>query len=158
MRAGPLALLLTACATTAPGGPPPLAARSASATGCAGVQVSERRAGEPAANLPERWRAAGCGRRFACETFLLASGEAAHTRCVEEEGSLDRRLRRVSAERAAETAKCPDGRVKVEGVIAEADARVYLVHACGRALRCVTVHVRDEQETTRCTELEQEKR
>jgi len=151
MRPLALVLMLAGCATA--GSPGPLAARSSATTGCAELRVSDYRAGDPAANLPERWQADGCGRRFACETFLLASGRPADTRCVESDASLDRRLRRASAAQAARVAGCPAVRVKVQGVIAEADARIYLVNACGRPLRCVVSRVRDAHERMQCTDL-----
>jgi len=149
MKALAIVLMLAGCATTRG----PLAARSAAVTGCSELRVSDHRRGDPAANLPERWQAEGCDRRFACETFLLASGEPADTRCVETDASLDRRLRRASAAQAAQVSGCPAARVKVQGVIAEADARIYLVEACGRPLRCVASRVRDKQERVECTDL-----
>jgi len=151
-------LLLSGCATTSPGTPRSPAARSAAACACAGVRVSDHRPGDPAGNLPERWRAQGCGRRFECESFLLATGEPAETRCKESDESLDSRLRRRSAERALRLAGCPAGRVKVEGAITEGDTRIYLVTACGRALRCVTSRAGGAQEATRCTGLAEGKR
>jgi hypothetical protein len=151
-------LLLSGCVTTSPGGPRSLAERSAAASGCARVQISDHRRGDPAGNLAERWRAQGCGRRFECESFLLATGEPAETRCRESAGALDSRLRRRSAERAVRLAGCPTGQVKVEGAITEGDTRIYLVTACGRALRCVISRVGSAQEATRCTELAEGKR
>lgn len=148
-----MVLLLPGCATSSPGVPRSPAERSAAATGCATVQVSDHQPGDPAGNLPERWRGRGCGRGFVCESFLLSSGEPAETRCKESDSSLDRRLRRRSAEQAVRLAGCPPGRVKVEGAITEGGTRIYLVSACGRALRCVISWAGGAREATRCTEL-----
>jgi hypothetical protein len=154
VAAGLLVLLaLLACCTPAPS---VLQTRSARQLGCTPaykLKVSGQTLGDPRQNKPERWSVTGCGVAYRCSSFLMATGEPAHTECVEARSAAARRvglteaqrrqisarLKRAAIQQAADTSGCAPARVRIKGELVQGTAYIHMVQACGRSFRCLTL-------------------
>ncbi len=151
VAAGLLSLL--ACCTPAPSA---LQTRSARQLGCTPahkLKVSGQTPGDPRQNKPQRWSVTGCGVAYSCSSFLMATGEPAHTECVEVQRpragrpgltaaqrlQISSRLKRAAVQQVADTSGCAPAQVRIKGELVQGTAYIHMVQACGRSFRCLTL-------------------
>lgn len=142
--------------------------RSAKQLGCRPaykLKVSGHTPGDPRQNQPERWEVVGCGVAYRCSSFLMNTGQPAHTECLEprrevarrqtgaQRSQLSVRLKRASAEEVAEISGCAPDQVQVKGELVQGTAYIHMLRACGAGYRCLTLAAGREQESTSCEEL-----
>jgi hypothetical protein len=150
--------------------------RSAKELGCHPaheLKVSDHQPGDPHQNVPERWRVAACGEEYTCASFLMNTGAPAHTECKEaaratarrpaatdaERKKLAARLKRASIQYVTDTTTCKSDRIRVTGKLVEGSAQIYVLRACGKTFRCLTLGAGSEIESpTTCEEMDDGKK
>ena len=178
----PALLALAGCSHTTGS----LQARSARALGCQqpdALRVSGYQAGDPQQNIPERWMISGCGGAYSCASFLMSSGEPAHTECQQAERQAVQRARpadtgqneapqsdlkqsdpwqrspadrlaQASVQQVAYTTRCSADSMQISERQVEGSTHIYTVHACGQTYRCLTQVARSAlEDRTRCREV-----
>jgi hypothetical protein len=112
--------------------------------GCPAGQVTIKDYREPSGLVSAAsWTAVGCGREWACRSWLESYGASygrSHEECTETQASNAETLRQVVLDRLALETSCPAEQVSItkEADWSRGGEKAYRMTACGKAYVCTT--------------------